>query len=329
MEPSRTNRFVRSEDFGTTWAIIWSTRSVDSAVAPSGELTADNLIPNNGVQQSSISQTVTTTASQYSFSVYVKSSGLQFIQLNAQATISNWYVNFDIVNWTVWTSSIWTGSIENVGNGWFRCTATTESAVLVATQTFNIYCVDSNSALRWATCTGNGVNWVYLWGAQLEIWATATSYITTAWSIVTRNVDYLSYGVWNIIDVKWAVYCEIGVKLPWYTNLSWFIIDRWSNGRYLYANNSVTALNSYDWTNILLSNTSASYNGSVVKVATSWTGSTKSIYYGSTVPKTWAYVGTFWTGNINVWYSWNGTIRNVKVWKEPPTVAELTSITSQ
>ena len=328
MEPNRTNRFVRSEDFGTTWSIIWSTRSVNSAVVPSGELTADNLIPNNGVQQSNISQTVTTTASQYSFSVYVKSSGLQFIQLNAQATISNWYVNFDIVNWTVWTSSIWTGSIENVGNGWFRCTATTESAVLVATQTFNIYCVDSNSASRWATCTGNGVNWVYLWGAQLEIWATATSYITTAWSIVTRNVDYLSYGAWNILDVKWAVYCEIGVKLPWYTNLSWFIIDRWSNGRYLYANNSVTTVNSYDWTNILLSNTGASYNGSVVKVATSWTGSTKSIYYGNTVPKTWSYVGSFWTGNINIWYSWNGTIRNVKIWKTPPTVAELTSITT-
>ena len=86
-----------------------------------------------------MTQSVTTTASQYSFSVYVKSSGRQFVQLNAHATISSGYVNFDIINGIVGTSSIWTGHIENAGNGWWRCTATTESAVLVATQTFNIY----------------------------------------------------------------------------------------------------------------------------------------------------------------------------------------------
>ena len=332
MEPNRTNRFVRSEDFGTTWAIIWSTRSVNSAVAPSGELTADKLIPNNGVQQSNIVQTVTTTASQYSFSVYVKSSGLQFIQLNAQATISNWYVNFDIVNWTVWTSGVWTGYIENVGNGWFRCTATTESAVWVATQTFNIYCVDSNSASRWATCTGDGVNWVYLWGAQLEVWATATSYILTVWSIVTRNVDTLNYDVGNILDVKWAVYCEASVNLQSLTIndiASKFLVDRWASWRYFYLwGGSLTSINNYDWTNILTSNIGTSMNGNTVKVATAWDWSTKYIYYWSTASKSWSYVGTFWSGNINIWTSWNGTIRNVKVWKTPPTVAELTSITT-
>ena len=328
MEPSRTNRLLRSEDFGTTWTVIGATRAVNTAVAPSWELTGDNFIPNNGTQLSTMTQSVTTTASQYSFSVYVKSSGRQFVQLNAHATISSGYVNFDIINGIVGTSSIWTGHIENAGNGWWRCTATTESAVLVATQTFNIYPSNTLSDTRWPTAIGDWVNGLYLWWAQLEIWATATSYIPTVWSTVTRNVDALNYDVWNIIDLKWAVYCEVGVNLPWYTNLSWFIIDRWANGRYIYANNSVTALYNYDWTNILSSNIGASYNGSVVKVATSWNGSTKSIYYGSTVPKTWPYVGTFWTWNINIWYSWNGTIRNVRIWKEPPTVAELTSITT-
>ncbi len=61
-------------------------------------MTADKFIPNNGTQLSTLMQSVTTTASQYSFSVYVKSSGRQFVQLNAHATISSGYVNFDIVN---------------------------------------------------------------------------------------------------------------------------------------------------------------------------------------------------------------------------------------
>lgn len=69
-------------------------------------------------------------------------------------------------------------------------------------------------------------------------------------------------------------------------------------------------------------------NGNVVKMASSWSGSTKGIYYGTSVPKTSAFDGTMGTGNIDVGLTWNGTVRNVRVWKTPPTVAELTSITT-
>jgi len=69
-------------------------------------------------------------------------------------------------------------------------------------------------------------------------------------------------------------------------------------------------------------------NGNVVKMASSWSGSTKGIYYATSVPKTSAFDGTMGTGNIDIGVSWNGTVRNLRIWKTPPTVAELTSITT-
>ena len=328
-EWQRTNILVRSDDFMTTWTFTGGSRASNVVVSPSMELSADEFIPTSGTQTSFIDQWVTVSASQYVFSVYVKPNGFNYIQLWCWNSISIWYVNFDLINGTVGTSSLWTGAIQALPNGWYRCSATTESAVLAASWSFAISAAPNASSGRNPAVTGNWVSSIYLWWAQLEVWAFRSSYIPTTTATVTRNIDALSYSVSNVLNLKWAAYCEIGVNIPWYTNLSWFIMDRWSSGRYFYANNSVTWVSNYDWTNILVSNIWSSYNGSVAKIATSWTGSTKSIYYGSTVPKTGSYVWTFWTWNLNIWYSWNGTIRNVRVWKTPPTVAELTSITSQ
>ena len=327
-EWARTNLFLQSEDFSTTWGLVGiGAVTTNQAIAPNGTMTADlfTLAASFGAQW--VTQSLTTTASVYAQSIYVKSNGHNFVQCNADSGISLWYVNFDLSNGTVGTQSLWTGSIESLPNGWYRLRVVTNT-ISATTANVSFAAVPNANATRGQTAAGTGTSGFYIWGAQFELWAFRSSYIPTAAATVTRNIDALSYSVGNIIDLKWAVYCEIGVDIPWYTNLSWFIIDRWSNGRYIYANNSVTWVSNYDWTNILVSNIWSSYNGSVAKIATSWTGSTKSIYYGSTVPKTWVYDGTFWTGNINVGSSWNGTIRNVKVWKEPPTVAELTSITS-
>lgn len=330
-EWARTNLFLQSEDFSSVWWYKGGGSVVaDFALSPSWYTNADKFVPTAWTSQSYLTQSVTVTASIYTISFYLKSAWKQFVQMDASGFISNGYVNFDIVNGVVWGSNLWSGYIEAVT--WFpwmyRCSITTET-VTAWTWYFSLFVVDSNSAARWSTSVNNGTDSIIVWWAQIELWPFPSSYIPTGVAGLTRNIDSLSYNVNNVIDLKWAVYCEIGINIPWYTNLSWFIIDRWANGRYLYANNSVTVLDNYDWTNILVSNIGASYNGSVVKVASSWTGSTKSIYYGNTVPKTWSYVGSFWTGNINVGSSWNGTIRNVKVWKTPPTVAELTSITSQ
>lgn len=331
-EWARTNICPYSNFAVAGWWLNYLTRVNNAWIAPDGTNSFVKIIPTVGSNSSYAYNTnITTTAQVYTLSCYVKADWLNFVQLRFGAAISNGYANFDLLNWVVGTRSLWTSSgIEPVAAfPWvYRIWAVTNT-VLAATAAIAIQIVPAANSVIGAPVTWDWVSGVMAWGMQIEVWTFPSSYIPTGVSGLTRNIDFLSYNVNNVIDLKWAVYCEIGINIPWYTNISWFIIDRWANGRYIYANNSVTSLYNYDWTNILLSNIGASYNGSIVKAATSWTGSTKSIYYGNTVPKNAAYVGTFWTGNINVWYSWNGTIRNVKVWKEPPTVAELTSITSQ
>ena len=330
-EWARTNICNYSNIAVAWWGLIWATRTDNAWIAPDGTNSFVKIIPNAGTQSSyAYNVNITTAASVYTVSCYVKADWLNFVQLRFGAGISSGLANFDLLNWVVGTRSIWTSSgIEAVtGFPWvYRIWAVTNT-VLAATASIAIQIVPAADSIAGAAVTGDWVSGVMVWGMQIEAWAFPSSYIPTGAAGITRNIDALSYSVSNVLDLKWAAYCEIGVNIPWYTNMSWFIMDRWASGRYFYENNSVTWVTNYDWTSILVSNIWSSYNGSVVKVATSWTGSTKSIYYGSTVPKTGSYVWTFWTWNINIGYSWNGTIRNVKVWKEPPTVAELTSITS-
>lgn len=331
-EWTRTNICNYSNIAVAWWGLISSIRTENAWIAPDGTNSMVKIIPNAGTQSSyAYNVNVTTAASVYTISCYVKADWLNFVQLRFGAAISSGLANFDLLNWVVGTISLWTSSgIEPVSAfPWvYRIWAVTNT-VLAATAEIAIQIVPAANSGTGAPVTWDWVSGVMVWGMQIELWTFPSSYIPTTTVAVTRNVDALSYNVNNVIDLKWAVYCEIGVNIPWYTNMSWFIMDRWSSGRYFYANNSVTSLNNYDWTNILVGNVGTSMNGNIVKVATSWNGSTKSIYYGNTVPKTWSYVGTFWTWNINIGYTWNGTIRNVRVWKTPPTVAELTSITSQ
>ena len=331
-EWARTNICNYSNIAVAWWGLIWATRTDNAWIAPDGTNSFVKIIPNAGTQSSyAYNVNITTAASVYTVSCYVKADWLNFVQLRFGAGISSGFANFDLLNWVVGTRSIWTSSgIEAVtGFPWvYRIWAVTNT-VLAATASIAIQIVPAANSGTGAPVTWDWVSGVMVWGMQIEAWAFPSSYIPTGAAGITRNIDFLSYNVNNVLDLKWAAYCEIGVNIPWYTNMSWFIMDRWASGRYLYANNSVTWVTNYDWTSILVSNIWSSYNGSVAKIATSWTGSTKSIYYGNTVPKTGSYVWTFWTWNLNIWYSWNGTIRNVKVWKEPPTVAELTSITSQ
>jgi hypothetical protein len=79
-------------------------------------------------------------------------------------------------------------TVTPFGSGWYRITLTSAFASPGA-YSFYIALVDSGSAARAASFTGDGVKGVYLFGAQTELGAFATSYIPTVASTVTRNAD--------------------------------------------------------------------------------------------------------------------------------------------
>ena len=182
LEPQRTNIALQSETFSNaTWAKSNATISADFTTAPSGTLTADKLIANTANDQHRIDQTSTSVIGTNVFSVYAKKAELSFIQL--RIGLAGAY--FDLNNGTiVGTSAGLTASIQDAGNNWYRCTIIRTSVIINEVIRINLA-----TALNINNFIGNGTEGIFIWGAQLEVGAYASSYIPTTTAEVTRVAD--------------------------------------------------------------------------------------------------------------------------------------------
>lgn len=194
IEESRQNVLLQSENFSTTWYNTESSELVNVITSPSNTLTGDKLVENSALNFHAIQQDVASVSlSSYTFSVFGK-YGERNIQLwfGYANVAGNPVANFDLQNGVLGTTSgSITSTIENYGNGWYKCSATVTSAVAVAFSCF-IGLTTSPSAARNQIYQGDGTSGAYLWGAQLELGAFGTSYIPTTTAAVTRNVDVAS-----------------------------------------------------------------------------------------------------------------------------------------
>lgn len=129
----------------------------NATIAPDGRMTADLFTLSTANEWQSVNKTITTTASIYGYSVYVKPNGHNYVQLIGSAGISSGYVNFDLLNGVVGTSSLHSGRIEALPNGWYRIKITT-GTVTAATGAFIIVAVPSASASRGSFVTGTGTS---------------------------------------------------------------------------------------------------------------------------------------------------------------------------
>jgi hypothetical protein len=96
---------------------------------------------------------------------------------------SGTFANFNLSTLTVnvTTGATWSnssGSITNVGNGWYRCVFTSKSP-----NTSGLY-------LSLTTTGTNSVSGVYIWGAQVEQGSTATEYFPTTDRLNVPRIDY-------------------------------------------------------------------------------------------------------------------------------------------
>lgn len=333
-EWQKTNLFTDSEDFSLwtkagTWVI-----TPNATIAPDGRMTADLFTLSTGNEWQSVSKTITTTASIYGYSVYVKPNGNNYVQLLAASGISSGYMNFDLLNWVVGTSSSYTGRIEALANGWYRLKVTTPT-VLAATGAFIIAAVPSASASRGGFVKGTGTSGVYLWWAQLEVWA-SSSYISSA--LVTRNDDLLEYSLVNLQSTKWAVYAETtnyftstNIAVLWLTGGSCRIL--WSSGispSFYFGSSTLVSVN--DGTNTVPSSNSVSssqYN----RVIWKYSGSSEKICLNGTLTSG-AFDGTasytnLCIGNSTANTRWlYGSIRNLQIWDYEISDAEAVALTT-
>jgi hypothetical protein len=210
IEEQRTNLVLRSDDFANAaWTSGSQTVSSNVAIAPDGTLTAEKLIANTGT----IYQSVTiANSTNYTWSIYAKAGEKSWLRLLAQDTVTLLSAYFNLATGTIGTvGSGATATITAVGNGWYRCTISKTSAS--TSGFFNFGVVDGDNT---TVSTGNGFSGIYIWGAQLEAGAFATSYIPTVASQVTRSFDSAgmtgtNFSSWYRAD-EGTVYSEASIR---------------------------------------------------------------------------------------------------------------------
>jgi hypothetical protein len=176
-------------------------------VSPDGTVIADRIIEDATAGNTHfISQSITYTNVIHTFSCFAKAGERTWIMLNTFDGTTSRSCYFNLGTGAVGTANAATGTIESWGNGWYRCSVTTAVATAAAVGNAAILLATGDGGQSY---DGNGVSGVYVWGAQLEAFEFASSYIPTTAGTVTRNADVLTYSSsGNANDSSGTLYAE-------------------------------------------------------------------------------------------------------------------------
>jgi hypothetical protein len=211
VEPQATNLLLRSEEFDNNY---WtkgnlSTITPNATTAPDGTLNADKHVTSNGTFAFAIVTTPTSILDvTHTISVFAKAAEITLIQLRAGGFAGNCFCNFDLVQGISGIPSNCVSNITNFGNGWFRCSISYLRNSDRQSVGFNII-TSINQGIA-PLISGNGVDGIFIWGAQLEVGSVATSYIPTVASAVTRNADVINKsGISSLLgQIEGSVYIK-------------------------------------------------------------------------------------------------------------------------
>lgn len=184
LEEQRQNIQLQSQFNGTGWSTSGGGYSANSVVAPDGTTTAARLTEDTSTGGHFITPSASvsiTSGATYAVSAYIKAGTRQYVALNFSKSTNNYAtVVFDVVNGLVGESAVGSGSgtvysksIQNVGNGWFRCSmvcSVVEPAIYGAIVGATILTGNAYTSGGQPSYTGTSATF-YVWGYHLELGA--------------------------------------------------------------------------------------------------------------------------------------------------------------
>ena len=187
---ARTNLIERSNTFNSVWSATGLSSRTANEVGPDGVAnSAYTLTSNTGAGiHANGNTTLFTSGSAHTGSCYFKKGTQRYVKLKAGNT-ATWPANvtFDLESGVVDTETSGTGTIQEIGNGWYRCSVTA-TAGATANTNFYIYILNDSKAESY---TATGAETTIVWGAQVEVGATPSSFIPSddGTSTVTRAAE--------------------------------------------------------------------------------------------------------------------------------------------
>jgi len=203
------NLVTNSEDFTqANWAKTGTTATANATIAPDGALTADKLAETAVTSQHAFGQIYTiSTAGPHTISFYIKAAERSIVGIGfylSSGAFDSIGITVDLSNGNYFTGStgnsvIYTQSVINVGNGWWRVsisgntTRTGSHVVQISTSTGTL----ASPVSTYLGVAGSGV---YVWGAQLTTGIlqpyipTTTAAINGANAFVTKWYDQSGIG---------------------------------------------------------------------------------------------------------------------------------------
>ena len=207
LEPQRTNLVKQSEYFGSYSYVTRITRQENYGTSPGG-LTNSTAIFNSalyGAHNIAADAVSFTSGTTYTFSVFVKAGTLSKIQLSIINAIST-KVDFDLLAGTATGTG---ASIENYGNGWYRCVYTIAATSTTTNGRAWVGLLNNDGASNYL---GSTSEYIELYGFQVEEASYPTSYIPTNGSTQTRPADSFnipSSANLSIPSNSWTIFWDV------------------------------------------------------------------------------------------------------------------------